>query len=330
MTRTLYSTLSSSLVQPDHSDSAYDLETAPMLGGDRTDDFWAGSRPLLQGGRARGNSTFRGDPCMTEGGNGTPSTPRARQDSSDRATPLVIETHRVPHVSVGACGGVLCSIVHDTTALRAARASGVGRLRGGCMRGHYADSRRSRRGGLFARSSAGVGAEGWRPQGGRPRNSERGAADGISNLSLRVSLRLELCCAWFGWRRLPRSRCSVLGRTEHKRPHWRWARRRPETIRVSSDSHVRYRMGRSQLKLKATGGEVFWFQCPCAYRWSGSTPAGKALAYKLHGRNCALIRDVQPLNREGPGVVQYKESVAIAAQRLVDQAREEERGLGSN
>ena len=35
---------------------------------------------------------------------------------------------------------------------------------------------------------------------------------------------------------------------------------------------------------------------------------------------------MQPLNREGHGITLYKESPAIAAQRLVDQAREEERG----
>ena len=34
MTETLYTTLSSSLVQSDHSDSAYDLETALVLRGD--------------------------------------------------------------------------------------------------------------------------------------------------------------------------------------------------------------------------------------------------------------------------------------------------------
>ena len=87
-------------------------------------------------------------------------------------------------------------------------------------------------------------------------------------------------------------------------------------------------MGRTQLKLKANGGEIFWFECPCSYRWCGSTSQGKALAYKLHGRTCELIRGVQPMNREGPGVMRYKESAASAAQRLVDQAREEERGLG--
>ena len=86
-----------------------------------SDDFGAVNRPLLQGGRARGNASFRGDPCVTEGSHGTPSTPRARQDSSDRATPSVVETRRVPHVSAGACGGALWSIMHDSSALRATR-----------------------------------------------------------------------------------------------------------------------------------------------------------------------------------------------------------------
>ena len=86
-------------------------------------------------------------------------------------------------------------------------------------------------------------------------------------------------------------------------------------------------MGRSQLKLKASGGEIFWFECPCSYRWTGSTSQAKSLAYRLHARTCELIRGVQPMNREGPGVVRYKESAASAAQRLVDQAREEEQGL---
>ena len=85
-------------------------------------------------------------------------------------------------------------------------------------------------------------------------------------------------------------------------------------------------MGRSQQKLKASG-EVLWVHCPCGYRWSGSSESAKALAYKLHGRKCQIMRGVQPMNAEGAGVVRYQENASVSAQRIVDQKRAEERSL---
>lgn len=84
-------------------------------------------------------------------------------------------------------------------------------------------------------------------------------------------------------------------------------------------------MGRSQLKLKASGGEVLWFECACNFRWSGSTPAAKSLAWKLHAKKCEMVKGVhvEPVPRNGPAVVRCQESTATAAQRIIERAREE-------
>ena len=96
---------------------------------------------------------------------------------------------------------------------------------------------------------------------------------------------------------------------------------RLKDLHLSSGEH---NMGRSQLKLVASGGEVFWVQCPCGFRWSGSSESAKKLAYKLHGRKCQEMRGVQPMNTEGPGIVRYKENAPISAQRILTKARAEE------
>ena len=88
-------------------------------------------------------------------------------------------------------------------------------------------------------------------------------------------------------------------------------------------------MGRSQLSTRARGGEVFWFECPCSYRWSGGTAGAKRLAYRLHSLKCASLQGVQPMNAEGPGVLRFQENAAISAQRILDQRRAEEQRLHS-
>lgn len=44
------------------------------------------------------------------------------------------------------------------------------------------------------------------------------------------------------------------------------------------------------------GGEFFWFDCGCGYRWSGGTQTAKTMAFRLHEKKCyiakACTRDV--------------------------------------
>ena len=88
-------------------------------------------------------------------------------------------------------------------------------------------------------------------------------------------------------------------------------------------------MGRSHLKVRASGGEVLWVQCPCGYKWTGSSESAKALAYRLHGRKCQMMRGSQPMNAAGPGVVRHKENASVSAQKILTKARAEEMSLYS-
>ena len=87
-------------------------------------------------------------------------------------------------------------------------------------------------------------------------------------------------------------------------------------------------MGRSHLKVRASG-EVLLVSCPCGYRWTGNTESAKKLTYKLHARKCQMMRGLQPINADGPGVVRYKENASVSAQKILTKARAEEMSLYS-
>ena len=57
--------------------------------------------------------------------------------------------------------------------------------------------------------------------------------------------------------------------------------------------------------------------------------AFKKMAYKLHGKKCEMMRGLQPMNAEGPGVVRFKENASVSAQKILTKARAEELSLYS-
>ena len=37
-------------------------------------------------------------------------------------------------------------------------------------------------------------------------------------------------------------------------------------------------------------GKMYWFHCPCEYRWAGNTLAAQRLAFRLHSSKCEVAK----------------------------------------